>query len=367
MRLRAARLHAYRLPLRSPWVSAAERFDLRRGWLVRLETDEDRVGFGDCAPLPSVGTETGGQAQSALVAWCAAAPGRQVDEALARLDLAAAPAARGAIECALLDLQAQAASLPLVEWLAGGVGARGIDVNAAIGTLDPAVRDRAETAAEAGIAVLKIKVGVAPVEAELPGLRELAAALTHHARLRLDANQAWDEATAARFLDACADLPVESVEEPLAGGDWAALRRLQARCPFPLAVDESWSAAAAERFFADSPVRRLVLKLPRLGGPLPAWSLSRRAAAAGVACVVTSCVDSACGIAAAAHVAAALGNGLAHGLATSSWLAADVGVAPEITGGKLMLAAGAGLGFVPGAGIVFSEPRAVPAMPALVP
>jgi L-alanine-DL-glutamate epimerase-like enolase superfamily enzyme len=79
---------------------------------------------------------------------------------------------------------------------------------------------------------------------------------------------------------------------------------------------------------------------------LPALSLARRAAAAGMQCVVTSSIDSACGVLAAAHLAAALDNGLAHGLATSSWLTADTGTPPTITNGRLALPDTPGLGFV---------------------
>jgi L-alanine-DL-glutamate epimerase-like enolase superfamily enzyme len=63
-------------------------------------------------------------------------------------------------------------------------------------------------------------------------------------------------------------------------------------------------------------------------------------------CVVTSSIDSACGVLAAAHLAAALDNGLAHGLATSSWLTADTGTPPTITNGRLALPDTPGLGFV---------------------
>ena len=63
--------------------------------------------------------------------------------------------------------------------------------------------------------------------------------------------------------------------------------------------------------------------------------------------MVTSVVDSAIGVAAAAQLAAALGGTQAHGLATGAWLAADVAAPLPIENGMLKLPEGAGLGVVP--------------------
>ena len=97
-----------------------------------------------------------------------------------------------------------------------------------------------------------------------------------------------------------------------------------------------------------------MIKPTRCGGLLPAFLLAQRALAAGLDCVVTSSVESACGVTAAAHLAAAIGNQLAHGLATSQWLAADTGAPPLIVDGRLLLPLATGLGFKPGKGIAFA-------------
>lgn len=364
VRIRAARLFPYRLPLRSIWANAAGCFDARAGTLVKVETDDGLAGFGDCAPLAATGTESPREALKSVLEWCQAASGREVRDALDGLGMASAPAARCAVESALLDLVGQSQGLPVFGVLGGEASLPTVRVNAAIGALEDSARSRAEAAVRAGFAVLKFKVGIAPLCRELPLLRELASALPAAVTLRLDANGAWDESAAAAWLDACAGLPVECIEEPLAGADRAGLRRLQARCPFPLGVDESWSEGEEASFLAAPPVRRLILKPPRLGGLEAAVKLGQRAASAGVECVVTSSVDSACGIFAAAQVAAALDNGLAHGLATSSWLAQDVGVPPSITGGRMTLPDFPGLGFVPECGIDFIDAEALRASAA---
>lgn len=313
MRIVAAEWLPYRLPLRRPWDSAAGGLEERRGRLLRLATDDGRSGWGDCSPFPEIGIGP---------------------------DAAAAHAE----QCALLDLAAQTAGLPLAAWLSGGRAVADIAVNAALGGLPAVTREAVEAACAAGFRVLKIKVGLGDPATELARLREITATLPAGVRLRLDANRAWPEEAAAAFLDACTALPVEGVEEPLQQPDPAAYRRLQAALPFPLALDESVSLADGE-FFARPPVRRLILKPARHGGPLSTLNLALAARSAGIECIVTSSLESACGLAAAAHLAAAVAPRSVHGLATAHWFAADTGIPPAIANGRLLLPDAPGIGF----------------------
>jgi L-alanine-DL-glutamate epimerase-like enolase superfamily enzyme len=178
-------------------------------------------------------------------------------------------------------------------------------------------------------------------------LHDLARRLPVGTSLRLDANCAWNEREAAEFLGALAGLPVESVEDPLVQPDRTAWIRLQAKVPFPLAADESLRIMGADAVFNQPPVRRIVLKPMVLGGLVSALALARRAREAGVECVVTSTVDSAVGVTAALHLAAAVANDLAHGLATSAWLEGDVGNPPWPSRGALLLGDCPGLGCIP--------------------
>lgn len=341
MRISANRVTPYRLPLRAEWASAQGSFAERRGWLLRLETDAGLAGWGDCAPLPE---------------HDAAEELEALRQALTGLDLEAArhwlqtlrlhPAVRCAADVALSDLAAQQAGLPLARWLAHDAAPQ-VRCNAALGALDTGAPQRARAAIAAGFGVLKLKVGLQPVEQELALLRQLAAGLPPGIALRLDANRAWNMADAQRFIAGMAGLPLEMLEEPLAQPGLAQLASLQALTGVPLALDESLPGLGLEQVLAAAPVQRLVLKIMLLGGLDIALETARRAREAGMACVVTTSVDSAAGTLAALHLAAALNNGLHHGLATSGWLAQDVGCAPRPGCGALTVGELPGLGFVP--------------------
>lgn len=348
MRLARCTFAPYRLPLRQPWVSARGGFVVREGWLVRLVTDAGLTGYGDCAPLPQAGTESMDSAVACLSGWAAALPGLSLEAALGRVTASAAeaPAACCGLETALLDLLAQQAGLPLARWLNPRSSAV-VKVNAVLGGLDQQVTERALAAVAEGYSVLKLKVGLAAGHEEIPLLHDLVRCLPAGVSLRLDANCAWNEAEAEDFLGALAGLPVESVEDPLASPDRAGWLRLQAEVPFPLAADESLRIMGADAVFNQPSVRRVVLKPMVLGGLVSALALARRACEADVECVVTTTVDSAVGVTAALHLAAAVANDLAHGLATSAWLLRDVGEAPLVAEGVLRLGSDPGLGCCP--------------------
>ena len=312
MNIVAADWLPYCLPLRRPWQTSRGTLVERRGSLFRLVTADGLTGWGDCAPLPEFG----------------------IDEA---------PARNLAEECALLDLAAQRAQVPLGAWLSGAAPTQSVAVNAVLGAISTVTQESIQDSLAAGFCVLKIKVGGDRLGDEIDHLQRICAALPAGVGLRLDANGAWGEADTRRFLAACRPLPIEGIEEPLRAPDASSLRRLQAMVRFPLAIDESLHLVDHD-FWEAPPVRRLVIKPAHVGGLLASIELGLRARAAGVECIVTASLESACGLTACAHLAAAISPDSCHGLATADWLASDTGDAPAIVGGRMLLPQTPGLG-----------------------
>ena len=325
----------------------------RRGWLLRLACSDGVVGYGDCAPLPEAGTEIFAVAETALGKLMEHVLGRRADTLLDELgEYNDTPAARCGVECALLDILSSREGLPLCRWLNAGAR-REVRLNAMLGSLEADAIQCALEAVERGFDVLKVKLGILPLQQEIASLRALAESLPAGVNLRLDANGSWDETRARDVIDAIDDLPVESLEEPLANPGWDSMLRLQALAPWPIAFDESLRRWSLEQLFPQLPVHRLVLKPMVLGGLLPAMALAVRARSEGADCVVTSTVDSAAGVYAASHLAAALSGSLAHGLATSEWLKEDLGPPPSLVKARLMLDDSPGIGFTPRPGLCF--------------
>jgi o-succinylbenzoate synthase len=331
----AARLRPYDLALKRPWRMAGTELSSRRGWLVEVETKSGVRGYGDYAIPPTA--RSAGDEERRLVDLAQAASGLGLEDALRTLSNASP--VRWAMECALLDALARHRGRPLRCLLDGGAAAR-VAVNAV------AEPDGLALALAAGYRVVKMKVGRQAPAVEAATLRRLD--IPPGIRLRLDANCSWSWDDAAWFLEAVGDLPIESLEEPLNRPSLARLATLQNLTAIDLAVDESLPSLGADAVIDRRPVRRLVLKPAVLGGLFAALDVAKRARAAGMTSVVTTSLESAVGVAAAAHLAAAVdGSGLAHGLSTAEWLAEDVARPLPVQDAWIDLGNGPGLGVIP--------------------
>jgi o-succinylbenzoate synthase len=355
IRIARVAIATYDLPLTRPWSSARGTLARRRGWLLRLQSSDGALGFGECAPLPGAGTEAFDDAATTLRTLLPALAGQQADGVLEKLRvITRSPTARCALETALLDLAATATGCSAAKHL-NPRAIESVPVNAMIGALDSEVGIRAQRAAAAGYRVLKLKLGVASPETEFRALHELAQKLPPEVSLRLDANRAWDDNTARVMVEALSGLPVEGLEEPLKDGGSKELRRLQAIAPWPLALDESLAHAPLDELIGNPPVRRFVLKPMVVGGPLTALDIAARARSAGIEAIVTTTVDTTVGTLAALHAAAALAGDSTHGLATSNWLAEDVAEPPVIEHGLIAVGLRPGLGVTPFESVEFED------------
>ena len=248
----------YRLPFRAAVRTAHGPWRERAGLLVRVEGGAGRTGWGEVAPLPAFGTETLAEAEEAL-----AGLGGAVDGAA----LAGVPEHLGCVRFALASALAPeavgppaAARLAVARLLPAG--------RAALAAAD---RARAE-----GFAAFKWKVGVEGIEDELAMLDDLLARLPADARLRLDANGAWTTRQAGRWLERCADRPIEFVEQPcFAAAAPGATRVRQAEdallglardFPTPIALDESVAGLASLRWWLERGWPGIVVVKPALAG-----------------------------------------------------------------------------------------------------
>ena len=229
MRLRF-QFRRYRLAFRTAVRTAHGVWTEREGLIVRLTDEAGRVGLGEAACLPWFGTET--------VAAAEAAAGK-LGEWIESEQLADVPMNLVCLRNALAAAQAAWASPIEVRNETRGV--------AALLPAGRAVLEAIRPKAEAGFRVFKWKVGVGDLADELGLFDDVCAALPNGAKLRLDANGAWDRRKAERWLERCAERPVEFVEQPVAADARGAddlLRGLAEDWPTPIALDESLASGA---------------------------------------------------------------------------------------------------------------------------
>lgn len=299
----------------------------RSGLRLALEDGDGRRGRGEASPLPGFSPDTDYLAEAELLAWLGRLP-RQLDDPAAIFFAAAevaSPAARFALETALLDLLGQHRRQPIWRLLGGRPRARIPLVGLLPAGLAPIETvAAADHLATAGLRHFKLKLGGVAFADDLARLTALRVRFGDEVTLRLDANRglaaAPGEESLADRIAALAEFSPELLEEPGGSPDLAA--------PFSLALDESLLDPAVRAGLPEllrrGAYRVVVLKPMALGGFAACLELARIAAAAGCASFVTHLFDGPVGLAAAAHLAFALpGRVLPCGLARHPGLEID--------------------------------------------
>jgi L-Ala-D/L-Glu epimerase len=306
------------VPLREPFVIASGRLVATRAALVHVTLEDSHgrraTGLGESAALPPVTREDQPELLQALALVAAGLRGVALasEEDLDRLLTTRLPGggvARAGLETAILDAAARLAGVPLYRAL-GGDHAALLTTDITLSISEPERMAAAATRhAQAGFTCFKVKVG-RDWRADCASLRAVAAAVPG-ARFRLDANAGFTAAEALSLLDtALVDgLTIECYEQPCAAGDLAGMAEVAARSPVPVVADESFRGPAdLDRLLAARAAGAVNLKLTKLGGPLAALALGRRARAAGLGLMAGAMVETRVGLLAMAHVVAALGG-----------------------------------------------------------
>ncbi|MFC0239790.1 N-acetyl-D-Glu racemase DgcA [Rhodopseudomonas telluris] len=243
-------------------------------------TRDGRTGRGECVPYARYG-ETPETTLAAIEAM--RLPLRQGLDRAALQSAMPHGAARNALDCALLDLEAKLTGRRAWEVL--GVAVPRAATTAYTISLGTAEAMAEATAKAASRRLLKIKLGGDGDEARIAAVRRAAP----QAELIVDANEAWTPDNLARNLAACADAGVTLVEQPLPAGHDDALATI--RRPIPVCADESVHARESlaglrERYDA------INIKLDKTGGLTEAIAMAQAAQALGfdimVGCMVAT-------------------------------------------------------------------------------
>jgi L-alanine-DL-glutamate epimerase-like enolase superfamily enzyme len=339
VRIASVEVIPYALPFREFYVTSRGSLAQREMVLLRLRSDDGLMGLGEAVPMSLRGGANLARVVGELELLAELS---ELDEASLRGGIAnlSAPA-RCAALTALLDLRGRRAA-------AGGRSAPSagepVRCNATLVAGEPAaVADDALRWAAEGFSTFKLKLGSGDDAGQVRAVRE---AVGPAARIRVDANAAWDVAAAKQTLRELEELDIELAEQPVATLEEAA--EVAASTSIPIAADESVeSSADAERAVSLGACDLAGVKLSKVGGPEEAIAVAEV-----LPSYLSSALDGPVGIAVAAQVAQTLGESapagaldLAHGLATQRLFSSTVAaVECELRDGMLHSPPGPGLG-----------------------
>lgn len=343
---------AVSLPMIKPVKMSLEEVSRASNTLVRLETDDGAVGWGEAASAPTMTGETVASMVAAvryLAPLLEGLPATDIAAVMGRAELYlyGNQSAKSTIEMALHDALGRATGKPVYELLGGkrrdripalrmiGSGSNSADV-------EEAVRRKAE-----GYVAYKIKVAVAEPLADADRTRKVCDALGGNVLICADANQGWSVAQAIAYVQAVADTALEFFEQPVAGDDIEGMARVAQASRVKIGFDEGLHCLEDLRRHHDAGAAHgCSLKTIKLGGMRPVYDAALLCEKLGMK-VNLACKIAESGIAAAAmlHLAAAV-PALDWGVSISNqYLADDVLKQPiPFSTGHFEVPAGPGLG-----------------------
>lgn len=343
---------AISLPLIKSVKMSFEEVSRANNVLVRLETDDGVIGWGEAASAP---TMTGEAVESMVAAvrylahFLEQLPAEDIAEVMGRADryLYGNPSAKSVIEMALHDALGRSTGKPVYALL-GSQRRNRIPALRMIGggstdaDIEEAVRRKSE-----GYVAFKIKVGVAEPLVDAERTRKVCDVLGENVLICADANQGWSVEQAIVYVQAVADTALEYFEQPVAADDIKGMARVVQASRVKIGFDEGLhSLEDLHRHHDAGAAHGCSLKTIKLGGMRPVYGAALLCEKLGMK-VNLACKIAESGIAAAAmlHLAAAV-PALDWGVSISNqYLADDVLKEPiRFADGHFQVPVGPGLG-----------------------
>ncbi|GED22337.1 muconate cycloisomerase family protein [Halomonas halmophila] len=286
--------------------------------IIRLRLSDGTEGIGEASTIGGLayGPESPEGIKQTIDGYLAplliAQPSHNLNALRARLDHQARgnSFAKSGLETALLDAEGKRRGLSVAELL-GGARCHHLPVlwTLASGDTQKDIDEAFQRFEEHRHCDFKLKIGANSVDQDVRHVGAIKAALGDRASVRVDVNQAWDEATAARGIDALEAAGIDLVEQPVPAREYAGLTRLAQRFVVPMLADEAVHDARdgftlAAGGFGDA----FALKIAKAGGPRSVLELAHVARAAGVSLYGGTMLEGSIGTAAALHAWATLGE-----------------------------------------------------------
>ncbi|MCR5678942.1 MAG: o-succinylbenzoate synthase [Prevotella sp.] len=312
----------------------------RLSWMVTV-TDGDRIGVGECAPLPDLSCDALPPSiyKKVLRRFCDDVERTGIIDTEA---LRPYPSMLFGLETALLDTPFDT---PFAR------GEEGITINGLVwmGTYDEMLHRMEEKLAH-GFRCIKLKIGAIDFERELDLIRQLRRRFSHHeVELRVDANGAFDFANgdALYKLELLSQYALHSIEQPIRQGQWANMAELCRESPLPIALDE-------ELIGVNNPEQKrqmlniirpayIVLKPSLHGGMVGCREWVSIAQDMGIGWWITSALESNIGLNAIAQFCSAMcqdtGNEMPQGLGTGQLFTDNIPMSLDVVGDQLFFRA----------------------------
>ncbi|MGC8913650.1 MAG: dipeptide epimerase, partial [Thermoplasmata archaeon] len=311
MKIEKLEFEKIEIPRKKVFVIATGSSDKYTGVLVKILTDGDVVGIGECSPSRGVTGETPETVCSILPEIEKRIRGLHVEEyEKIREKLSGIQgnsAAKAGVDIALNDALAKIAGLPLTKLLGSYREKIPTSITIGIESVEETLKD-AERLLSEGAKVLKVKVGLDWRE-DINRLRAIRERCGYGFRLRVDANQGYSVKNAIKVLRTIEELDIEFMEQPVKWYDIRGLAEVTRASPVPVMADEAVHDVKDLLMLAEKDACDMInIKLMKCGGIREAYLLAHLAENLGMECMLGCMSETRVGISAGTHVALGIKN-----------------------------------------------------------
>ncbi|XDZ65339.1 mandelate racemase/muconate lactonizing enzyme family protein [Alphaproteobacteria bacterium LSUCC0684] len=358
MKIKRITVYQVDLPLEHPyWLSGGRlKFEVLDATLVKVETDEGLVGWGEGTPwghtyVPAHGPGIRAGIETMAPFILGLDPRRYLDvERAMDLSLPGHLYAKSPIDMACWDIAGQAAGLPIADLMGGGSRTpRPIASSVGAKTVEE-TREVIERYRARGYIAHSVKIG-GNVERDIARIRDVEEIRKPGEIVLYDVNRGWTRQQALRVLSAVEDLNI-MVEQP--GETLDDIASISGKHSTPVSVDECLvTLQDAARVAREGLAEIFGIKLNRVGGLTKAARMRDIALAHGIDMFIMATGGSVLADTEALHLAATIPDANCHAVwACQDMLTVDIagGRGPRNRDGHLQLPEVPGLGVHPDEG-----------------
>lgn len=291
MKITAIHLYAIRLPLRDPFIISYGTYHDMPSIIIKIETDEGIVGYGEGVADDHVTGETWESTFQVLKHTLAPAllgvnpMNIEKIHDIMNQTIYSVPTAKAAIDIACFDLIGKKLDQPVYQ-LIGGRYHEVFPITHVLSIASPeAMAKEAASMINKGFRSFKMKVGT-DVQKDVERIEAVRERVGNDIAIRVDVNQGWkNSATTLTALRSLGHLNIDWIEQPVIADDINAMAYIRSKTDLPLMIDEGLKSSREMRQIIQMQAADKVnIKLMKCGGIYPAVKLAHQAEMAGIEC-----------------------------------------------------------------------------------
>jgi L-alanine-DL-glutamate epimerase-like enolase superfamily enzyme len=312
MKITQTEIYKYSIPM-VPFTIATGTMEFAQNIFIRIHTDKEITGVGECSAFPMITGETQATCFEIAKDFASLLKNKNalaLEERMNELHAFTAynNTIKSAFDMALHDIAAQQAKLPLYKFL-GGDKTKKLETDLTIGINTPQqMAEQAKEFVERGVRILKIKLGKNAKE-DIQRIELINKVVGKEIKLRIDANQGWNYDDALYVLTALKNYNIEFCEQPIRKHDDPLLPQLKKNSPIKIMADESvFDHYDAARLIKANACDYINIKFAKSSGIIEANKINAVCKEKNIACMMGGMLESRVALTAFAHFATAFDN-----------------------------------------------------------